>query len=54
MKFIEEIGDWYYWDKIYLHLDTPPDQTINQKFQVKVTLEDGTVFDLKTPNVLVK
>lgn len=54
LKFIEGFGKWYQEKSIYLILSTQLDRPLNQKLKVIVTLNDGTVFELKTEKVVVK
>ncbi len=54
LKFVDQLSNWYYWYAIFLEMHASLDQPIDQKFQVKVTLEDGTVFEMETPRVMIK
>lgn len=49
LKMLENFGEWNEYDPILLRFDTIPTEALNQRFYVKVTMENGDEFHLKTP-----
>jgi hypothetical protein len=54
LQFIDGFIRWEQEDAVLLILDAYLDQALDQKLKVKVTMDDGTVFELETETVVVK
>lgn len=51
LKMLEDFGTWYHYDPILLRMRSLPEKALNQKFIVKVTLENDDEFQLETPTI---
>ncbi len=54
LEFTGAVGYWERWDDIYLYLNSTLTKPMDQAVQVKVTMDDGTVFEMETPRVMIK
>ena len=50
----EDINNWYNYSPIILRLIEAPDSTINQTFTFKVTMDDGAIFEMTSPKLIIE
>ncbi|MFK7953323.1 MAG: hypothetical protein AB8B73_10800 [Ekhidna sp.] len=54
LNFIKDEQGLYLYESVYMILNTPLDEPFEQSLLIDITLEDGRVFNLESPKIVVK
>ena len=54
LSFIDSYFEWNEWNDIMLHFDGKLHSSVNGTFTIKVTMDDGAIFDMESEEVILK